>query len=75
MMSRDNVILVDFPNAKRRFVMGCPECESTDWHVVIDTDVGEYSQENPEEEIDFECTGISCSECGFTIDMRGSSVH
>ena len=35
-----DIVRVDFGTLKRRYLMGCPECESVNWNVVMDPDTG-----------------------------------
>ena len=56
---------VDFGKYKKRYIMGCPECDATDWTIVMD----------PDADVDMECVGISCSDCGYYVDMQGTPVN
>lgn len=69
------IVRVDFGYMKRRYLMGCPECESVNWNVVMDPDTGSTLSANPDADVDMECSGITCADCGFHIDMQGTPVN
>lgn len=71
MSKKNNVVSVDFEKRKQRFVLGCPECDGVDWNVLIDPDQGADVLASPDDDVDFECIGIQCATCGFTVDMNG----
>lgn len=69
-----NVVQLTF-DKKEKYVMGCPECEGAAWMVIMDTEHGREVVDNPDTDIDFDCTGIECADCGFHIDMQGTPTH
>tara|TARA_B100001248_G_C26971654_1_gene270506 strand:+ start:169 stop:402 length:234 start_codon:yes stop_codon:yes gene_type:complete len=71
MSKKNNVVSVDFEKRKQRYVLGCPECDGVDWNVLIDPDQGADVLASPDDDVDFECIGIQCVTCGFTVDMNG----
>ena len=71
MSKKNNVVSVDFEKRKQRYVLGCPECDGVDWNVLIDPDQGANVLASPDDDVDFECIGIQCATCGFTVDMNG----
>ena len=71
MSRKSNVVSVNFKEPKQRYVLGCPECDGADWNVIIDPEQGSDVIASPEMEVDFDCTGIQCASCGFTVDMNG----
>lgn len=70
-----NVTRVDFGTYKKRYIMGCPECDATDWTIVMDPDAGADIEADPDANVDMECVGISCSDCGYYVDMQGTPVN
>lgn len=71
MSKKNNVVSVDFEKRKQRYVLGCPQCDGVDWNVLIDPDQGADVLASPDDDVDFECIGIQCATCGFTVDMNG----
>ena len=69
------IVTVDFGKLKKRYLMGCPECDGIDWNVIMDPGTGEAISNNPDIDIDMECSGITCANCGYHIDMQGSPLN